>query len=233
MAKCKGLSGNQLKILALIAMTCDHVGVELLPQIGFLRIIGRIAFPIFAYMISEGCRYTKNRQQYLLSVAAAALICQTVFFFVMGSLRQSVLVTFVLSIGLIYLVDRGRSQRTISAWILAGGGLAVVWGIAVLLPDLPPFADFSIEYGVWGVLLPVMIYFGGTKQEKLVMTAWGLMLLGFTYGGVQWFALLALPLLGQYSGKRGSWRLKYFFYIYYPLHLVVIYRISMLLQRYL
>lgn len=56
-----GLTGNQLKLLALIAMTCDHVGLQLLPQFIILRIIGRLAAPLFAYMIAEGCRYTHNR----------------------------------------------------------------------------------------------------------------------------------------------------------------------------
>ena len=57
-----GLTGNQLKLIALITMTIDHVGMMLLPQLRILRAIGRIAFPIFAYMIAEGCRHTRNRK---------------------------------------------------------------------------------------------------------------------------------------------------------------------------
>ena len=57
------LNGNQLKIIALIAMTLDHIGKMLLPGFTILQIIGRLAFPIFAYMIAEGCRYTKNRKK--------------------------------------------------------------------------------------------------------------------------------------------------------------------------
>ena len=59
------ISGNQLKIIALVAMTWDHMGKQLFPQIGWLQIVGRLAFPIFAYMIAEGCAYTKNRKKYL------------------------------------------------------------------------------------------------------------------------------------------------------------------------
>ena len=58
--KFAGLTGNQLKLLALFAMTCDHVGLQLLPQFIILRIIGRLAAPLFAYMIAEGCRYTQT-----------------------------------------------------------------------------------------------------------------------------------------------------------------------------
>ena len=57
-----GLTGNQLKLIALVTMTIDHIGMQLFPRVRLLRIIGRLAFPIFAYMIAEGCRYTRNRR---------------------------------------------------------------------------------------------------------------------------------------------------------------------------
>ena len=59
-----GMTGNQLKIVALLAMTCDHVGKLLLPQVEILQIFGRLAFPIFAYMIAEGCVHTKSKKKY-------------------------------------------------------------------------------------------------------------------------------------------------------------------------
>ena len=55
-----------LKMLALITMTCDHVGLQLFPDILIFRIIGRLAMPIYAFMIAEGCRHTRNRKKYLL-----------------------------------------------------------------------------------------------------------------------------------------------------------------------
>ena len=72
MQKTKGLSGNQLKLIALAAMTVDHIGVQFFPNIQLLRIIGRLALPIFAYMIAQGCRYTKNKARYLGTIAAVA-----------------------------------------------------------------------------------------------------------------------------------------------------------------
>ena len=83
-----GLTGNQLKLIALITMTIDHVGMMLLPQLRILRAIGRIAFPIFAYMIAEGCRYTHSRKKYLLSMLGIAALYQIVCFFAMGSLSM-------------------------------------------------------------------------------------------------------------------------------------------------
>lgn len=55
-----GLTGNQLKIIALILMTIDHVGAYLLPQYTVLRLVGRLSMPIFAWAIAEGCYYTKT-----------------------------------------------------------------------------------------------------------------------------------------------------------------------------
>ena len=59
-----GLTNNQLKIIAMISMLIDHIGVAMFPNVMILRIIGRLAFPIFAYMIAEGCFYTKNKARY-------------------------------------------------------------------------------------------------------------------------------------------------------------------------
>ena len=64
MKKIRFLSGNMLKVIAAITMTVDHIGVIFFPSSNILRIIGRIAFPIFAFMIAEGCKYTKNKFRY-------------------------------------------------------------------------------------------------------------------------------------------------------------------------
>ena len=60
----KFLTGNALKILAAIFMTIDHIGVMLFPRMLILRIIGRLALPVFAFMIAEGCKYTRNKKKY-------------------------------------------------------------------------------------------------------------------------------------------------------------------------
>ena len=219
--KFSGLTGNQLKIIALIAMTCDHVGLQLFPEVLFLRIIGRLALPIFAYMIAEGCRYTRNRKKYLLRMASLAALCQVVYFFAMGSLYQCILVTFSLSICLIYAMDRWQERRDMASRILALGTLVVTFVLCVVLPDFVP--GFEIDYGIMGVLLPVLIYFGRPVQNYLLA---GLILLGFSYGGLQWWGLAAIPLLAVYNEQRGKYNIGKLFYIYYPLHLVAIYGIS-------
>ena len=71
-----GLSNNQLKIIAMISMFIDHLGLQIFPTESIYRIIGRIALPIFAYMIAEGCKYTRKRWLYLLKILSLGLICQ-------------------------------------------------------------------------------------------------------------------------------------------------------------
>ena len=224
-----GLSGNQLKLIALASMTCDHIGMVFFPRIILLRIIGRLAFPIFAYMIAEGCQHTRNRKKYLLSMAAVALVCQVVYWIAMRSLYQCVLVTFSLSIGLVYLLDhalqKGKSIHCLPVIL----GFAGAYFMCEVLPDLLPGTDYGIDYGIWGVMLPVLVYFGKTPKQKLLYFVCGLVLLNFRLGGIQWYSLATVALIALYNGSRGKLRMKYLFYIYYPAHLALIQLVRMLL----
>lgn len=219
-----GLTGNQLKILAMITMTIDHIGLELLPQWGFLRLIGRLAMPIYAYMIAEGCRYTHSRGKYLGRLAAMAALCQIVYFFAMDSLYQCILVTFSLSVCLIWALDYEEARKA------PAFSLVIALGIYVLCRWLPEYLPgFDIDYGFFGVLLPVLVYFGKDKRQKLIGLTVGLVLLAADCGGIQWLALAAVPVLALYNGQRGKAGIGPLFYWYYPVHLVVIYGISLLL----
>ncbi len=191
-------------------MTIDHIGVQLFPDLIILRIIGRLAFPIFAYMIAEGAKYTKNRRKYILTISLTALFCQLVYFFAEKSLYQCILVTFSLSILLIYALE--YKNIIIS--------LASVLGVFALCELV------NIDYGFLGILTPVFIYFANSKANKLIACSALLILLGIVMGGVQWYSLFAIPLLALYNEKRGKLNLKYLFYIYYPLHLGIIYLIK-------
>ena len=216
------LTSNQLKILALVTMTVDHIGAYLLPDLLILRIIGRLALPIYAYMIAEGCKHTRNRRKYLLQMAGMAALCQLVYFFAMGSLYQCILVTFTLSILLIYAYDTGSRLHLAVALL----GVAFV---TVALPRLLQGTDFAVDYGFFGVLVPVLTYFGEDRRQKLVMCAVALVFLACVAGGIQWLGLLALVPLALYNGQRGKARMKGLFYWYYPLHLVAIYGVGLLI----
>lgn len=226
-----GLSGNQLKILAMLLMTIDHIGVHLLPQYRMLRVVGRLSMPIFAWMIAEGCYHTRSRFRYLLRLVLIAAVCQAVLLIFQDSLYMCILVTFSLSVILIWTVDLASRKQNFLTLMLMGLAFAGAAYICIFLPGDLPGTDFYVDYGFLGVLLPVLIYLGRNKPEKLMLAAAGLTALALTSVKIQWYGLLSLPLLALYNGKRGKHPMKYWFYLYYPLHLVVIFAISVFLAK--
>ena len=79
-------------------------------------------------------------------------------------------------------------------------------------------------------MLPVLVFWGQRHWQSLILCAIGLAVLAYESYYLQWYSLLSLPLLALYSGKRGSWKLKYLFYLYYPLHLGALYLIKQALR---
>ena len=218
-----GLNNNQLKIIAMIAMLLDHIGAYLFPQVRWLRIVGRLAYPIFAFMIAEGCRHTKNRVRYLLQMGGLAAVCQLVDYVARGSLYQCILVTFTLSIITIYTIDNFRKHKGIFSAALA---LLVFGGMiyaCYLLPGKLPNTGFHIDYGFLGIMLPVAIYLAPDKQSRIFVAAIVMVALSGPFGATQWYSLATIPLLMLYNERRGKAKLKYLFYIFYPVHLVAIY----------
>lgn len=228
----RGLTGNQLKIIALIAMTLDHAGKLLWPGCMWMQLVGRLAFPIFAYMVAEGCAYTKNRKKYLGMMAGLAFVCQMVYLVAMGSLYQSVLVSFTLSILIIYIVDWAESKGRI--WVtfaMASVSYGAAWFLCEKLSAVLWRTDYNIDYGFTGILLVTGIYYAKGRLAKLAMATIMLAALAVVFGKIQWYGLLALPLLALYGGERGKYKLKYLFYIYYPAHLAGIYLLGLLLGK--
>lgn len=222
------MSANMLKIIALIAMTIDHVGLMLFPNDEWLRMVGRIAFPIFAFMIAEGCRYTHSRLRYLLQIALMGIGMQIVLFVATKSLYQSVFISFTLAIILIYVIDKAKNEQQMKYWISV---VVVVLTIAFLclgLPDVLYKTDYDIDYNIIGVLIPVVCYFTKNTKLRILVFALGLIALSVFYGGVQWFCLLAIPLIGMYNYQKGKYELKNLFYFYYPAHLSVIFAIEII-----
>ncbi len=230
------LSGNTLKFIAAIAMAFDHAGMFLFPKLRIFRIIGRLAFPLFAFFIAEGCRYTRNRRRYFLVIFSMAVVYQIVYLVAMRELYLSVFVSFSIAILLIYLYDlcqkallsqtSKKKKALTTAAFLAGLTAAVAFCLSV-----------TMDYGVFGCLTPLFAYLLPPPTEetsrkkwyhpvRVLTTAIPLVALAFTSPmSVQPYSLFTLPLLLLYSGKRGSYNLKYFFYAFYPLHLAVIYAI--------
>ena len=224
--KTIGLSGNQLKLLAMLFMTVDHIGAFLLPQFVILRYIGRLAMPVFAFMIAEGCTHTRNRLRYFLTLLGFGLVCQVVYWVTMQSLMMCIFITFSLSVLLISALDYAVKKKSFLSVCLMGLCFGAVTYLCVFLPGDLKGTDFHVDYGIFGVLLPVGIYIARSKEEKLFAAAMCLLPLALQLGYWQWFSFLSLPILWLYNGQRGKGKLKYLFYIYYPLHMVAIYAIG-------
>ena len=152
----RGLTGNQLKLIAMITMTVDHVGLVLFPQQILFRVIGRLAFPIYAFMIAEGCVHTKSMGRYLGTMAAVAAVCQVAYFVALDSLFQCVLVTFAMSVALIALLKNAMEKKSAMAVAVFCVGVAAAYFITEVLPGLLPSTDFFVDYRFPGVMLPVV-----------------------------------------------------------------------------
>ena len=229
------LSGNALKILAAVSMVIDHIGMLIFPQNEVLRIIGRLAFPIFSFMICEGCKYTKDRLAYFLRILILGLATTLASAFAMREIYFNSLVTFSCSIVLILLILQAKESENktskIACLLLFLGAASGFWLFA---------KKFIVDYGFWGIMLPIFpcvseLIFPTKKENLLVLTpkfwafAIGLILLSLDIRWVQPYSLLALIPLAFYNGKRGFKLPKYSFYVFYPLHIVIIYIVSMII----
>ena len=224
---------NVLKFIAFATMLSDHAAVLLFDGFLPLRIIGRLSFPIFAYMISEGCRYTSNRRRYFLRLFVLGVLCNLIYFIASKQLTFSILITFSLSILLISAVDAFRSQREnkrIPALPVLGmiALIAVSYFLGGITSPLRAFG-VTLDYGILGVLTPVLLYCLPEKWEKLVMLGAAMIAETLCTEWYQIFSLLSIPLLYFYNGEPGSPKWKYFFYLGYPLHLLLLAALSMFL----
>ena len=223
------LSGSTLKIIACALMLVDHIGFILFPRLTVLRQIGRLAYPIFAFFIAEGCRHTKNRIRRLLWLAVPAAVMALVCFLYEGKWQGNIFITFTYAAALIFLLDAVRTQfsrgvwRGVAAVTLFLAALVAVWWLCEILP---------VDYGYYGVLVPVFVCAAdmlSPRDSHLIRLgglAVGLALVCHDLGSYQCYSFLALIPLALYNGERGRYPLKYFFYLFYPLHLVILQLIS-------
>ncbi len=215
-----GLNYNQLKLIAAVSMLVDHVGYILFPFFDIFRIIGRLAFPIFAFCLAEGVRYTKNRLRYLLTIGICAAVFQIVFIVAAGGNVINIFGTLAISVCLCYLFDFTKTRK-IGGFLLFGLAVFAVYAFTCFVP---------VDYGFVGILLPFSAYIFEEKWAKFLCFTLALATLAAVGGwNLQYYALLAVPILSLYNGQYGSKKFKYWFYIFYPAHLCLIYLISMLM----
>ena len=228
-ALCKKgfLSGNMLKIIGAIFMLIDHIGM-FLPEYRILRIIGRLSFPIFAFKIAEGARYTKNKTKYFLLIFLLGVLCQIVTYIYNKSLYMCILITFSISIILIFAYERLKKHVCDKSvphaekvrWIMLFSVL--VLGVYFINNHV------QIDYGFWGCMLPLVISLPNgiegldTLRTRIIMLFLGLVPVCASLNGIQWYSLLSVFILMMYSGERGKYKMKYFFYVFYPVHLALL-----------
>lgn len=211
-----GVSGFTLKWIAIICMLIDHVGAVLFPQYIQLRMIGRLAFPIYCFLLVEGAVHTKDIHKYEVRLFLFALLSELPFdlaFF--GRIyfgHQNVF--FTLFFGLVAVEQCQKRTGKLSSFLtfLASIALAEV---------------LNTDYGASGVIFILLFYI--LYQYRVAKQAAFVVMNYLMYGiSVQIYATFAaLPML-LYNGKRGP-SMKYFFYAFYPIHLLVIYVICKLI----
>lgn len=229
----KKLNANHLKMIAIIAMTVDHAADLLFP--GFpnhpialaFHIIGRLTAPIMWFFVCEGFHYTSNLCRYLLRMLIFALISHFAYCFAFGInfvpfssgiLNQtSVIWPLFWAIVSLWIVNGAASLRQWQKWVL------------IILIDLITFpADWSCIV----VMAIVFMYSNRGCLEKQIgsMMFWvavyslvSFFFVNRAYAVVQLGVILLYPLLKQYNGQKGKAKwMKWFFYIYYPAHLILV-----------
>lgn len=205
-----GLDAFTLKMIAAVTMLIDHIGYIFFPDYLLLRFIGRISFPIFAFLIVEGFMHTRDVRKYLLRMAIFAVISEVpfdlAFFGTIYWMHQNVLFTFILSILAMYIDSRYKRAAGVAATI----ALALV-------------AEFiQCDYGMFGVVLVMIFYWN--YQYFIGKMAVGIGALTFLVSGYQRLDVLAMLPIALYNGKKGI-GIQYFFYVFYPGHLMLLFLI--------
>lgn len=229
-----------LKLVAMIAMLCDHAGKMLFPQYPIMRIIGRLAFPIYAYCLAVGCVYTRNPLNYLKRLLLLALIVQPIYAVSMAHSSQAMYsVSFAdqpVQAALNFYLHSWNKPSILCSLAL---GLILIWSLRerqlVITAAMFMFcwlAKAKIDYGMNGIVLMVLFYVFCSKKWLSLpavlafMLWWGVgkgsySLFGVRFGS-QAFAVCALPLI--YINTNTGIRLpKWLFYAFYPAHFVLIY----------
>ncbi len=224
--KLRILDGTSLKLIAMISMVFDHVGDMFFPGALWMRMIGRLAMPLFSFCIAEGYAHTKNKQRYLLRMGVFALVSEIPFdlaFEGRVSLgHQNIMLSFFLAILALMVFDRIRGEGKEHAAGKTLLGILCVCAVAVLALLLR--ADYTLF-----AVLAVFLFYVLRNRHPLLRCGVGVGFLALTrtVGYYRATGLSLIPLL-LYNGKRGR-GLKWLFYAFYPGHLLLLYLLKTVL----
>lgn len=233
------MSTNALKWIAIITMLIDHVGAVFFSDVIILRLIGRLAFPIFAFLIVQGFLHTKNIKKYIIRLGLFAIISEIPFDLAFNDelfelTSQNVFFTLLIGLIAIVIFDELKEKNK----IMAGASILILSVFALYL---------RTDYDLFGVLMIFVFYlFKDDFSQAIFYIIYinALLVLGSwsadnfrsnPWNFIQGAAPLSLILIKHYNGKKGGERIKnqvihkYFFYIFYPLHLLILALINYLL----
>lgn len=232
-----GINSFWLHIIAMTIMLGDHMWATVIPGSMWLTNIGRMAFPIFAFMIVEGYFHTKSIKKYILRMLIGAVISEVPFNLMTGGyflnpFQQNVMWSFLLSLLCIHAIESIKKKNKylhIPMTVLIFGATAI---IGMLL---------MVDYFAYGILAVAVFYiFRGKKLWQLLLQAAGLILIfGVLYEGMlidvkifgftfeikqEVIAVMALIPIWLYNGEQGPHNkfIQAGFYLFYPVHMLIL-----------
>ena len=194
-------------------MFIDHMGAVFFPGELMFRYIGRISFPIFAFLLVEGYFHTRDVRRYMLRLGLFAVISEIPYDLafretILEFEHQNVFFTLFIGVAMMYALEKSPQWQAKAAEVLLA-----MWAASLLCSD----------YRYKGILLIAVYYFlRGRKREEFVLGAGWNFLWNWE---IQGYGALASVPIAMYSGQRGR-SMKYFFYLFYPLHLAVFYGVA-------
>jgi hypothetical protein len=218
------LGRDILKILAIATMTLDHLGVLLYPELIFLRIIGRLAFPLFAYLLALGLKSTRKPRKYIITLLIFGLISQIPYFIVFNIHPfERLNIFFSLFLGALTIYYFKKKSFLAFVPIILSLVFNTEGSLYVVLTIL--FMNLLLDDKKIGVLTLFALNLPFLFESNI-------------QSNIQVFALATLPLVLLHLAKRLKFEIiisdnsflyairKYFFYVYYPLHLAILFMLS-------
>lgn len=233
MQRIQFLNGFHLKLIAICTMLIDHMGYTLFPGVMWLRCVGRVAFPIFCFLIAEGCVHTHDRKKYALRLLLFALIAEIPFNLMNSGMiwdpyDQNVLWTLLTGALVCWLIDWALKKCTPLSFVLTGAAMVAAYWL---------LEAFRTDYGGWGMLL-VAAFYGVHRAPsgavvKMIAQAFGLAFFSLGvmggYLSIELWSLVSLAPIWLYNGQRGFSHkaVQYGFYTFYPVHILILSLIAM------
>lgn len=216
-----------LKFIAVISMIFDHLGYVLFDKFSFMNYIGRLAFPIFAFSITEGYIHTRNLKKYFIRLIIFALISQIPYMLFINiftsTFTLNILFTLVLGLFAITIYDKSKNKLL---------GMLSVISCAVLAHFL------HFDYGWFGIAIIFIFYIFKNKKLYINFAFCITTFINYFYSYITTFrkeylfiilfCCLSLVPINLYNGNKGK-NIKYFLYIFYPLHLILLYLLTFIL----